>query len=116
MQTQAWAVALALVASFLAALATFQVKRGAAGSTFSLSRFRLSPRVLVAIGLYLASSVLFLLSLRGAQISVLIPVTALEYLWVILLAHYGLGERIGGAKALGIGCVVLGLILVGLGS
>jgi len=116
MRTQWWAVVLALVASVLAAAATFQVKRGAAGSTVSLARFRLSPRVLVAVALYLASSVLFLLSLRGAQISVILPVTALEYLWVILLAHYGLRERIGGAKALGIGCVILGLILVGLGS
>jgi drug/metabolite transporter (DMT)-like permease len=116
MRTQFSAVAFALLASLLAAAATFEIKRGAASTRLSLAHFHLSPRVPVAVVLYLVSSVFFLLSLRRAQISVILPITALEYLWVLLLARYGLDERIGGAKALGLASIILGLVLVGLGS
>lgn len=54
MRTQLWAVGFALMASLLAAVATFQVKRGAAGSQVAFARFRLSPRVLVGVVFYLA--------------------------------------------------------------
>ena len=116
MPTEPWAVASAVVASLLAALATFEVKRGAPETRLALAEFQLSPHVLAAVGLYLFSTVFFILALRGAQLSVLLPVTTLEYVWVLLLARHLLGERIGGEKAVGVGCIVVGLILVGLGS
>lgn len=116
MPTELWAVAGVVVASVLAAAATFQLKRGAQATRLRLSEFHLDPRVLAAIPLYLLSSLFFLLSLRGAQLSVLLPVTTLEYIWILLLAKRSLGEPIGGIKGLGVACIILGLVLVGLGS
>ncbi|MFQ5778046.1 MAG: hypothetical protein ACE5IP_08560 [Terriglobia bacterium] len=116
MPTELWAVAGVVVASVLAAAATFQLKRGARSTRLRLSEFHLDPRVLGAIALYLLSSVFFLLSLRGAQLSVLLPVTTLEYIWILLLAKRFLGEPIRPAKGVGVACIILGLVLVGLGS
>lgn len=116
MPTELWAVAATVLATVLAAVATFELKRGALESRLALANFHLSYRVLVAIGLYFVSSLLFLVSLRGAQLSVLLPVTTLEYVWILLLARYLLGERISVVKGLGVACIAVGLILVGLGS
>ncbi len=66
--------------------------------------------------LYLLSSLFFLLALLGAQLSVLLPVTRLEYVWISLLAKKLLQEEIGATKRLGIGCIVVGVVLVGLGT
>ncbi len=52
----------------------------------------------------------------SAQLSVLLPVTTLEYVWISLLAKKLLQEEIEPTKRLGIGCIVVGVILVGLGS
>lgn len=122
MPTEAWAVAAAMAASLLAALAAFLLKRGAAETRLGLPAaaggrgFHVSGQVVGAMGLYVASSLLFLLALTGAQLSVLVPVTTLEYVWVALLARRLLGERIGAAKLVGMACIVLGVVFVGLGS
>lgn len=116
MPTQAWAVAATLAATVCAAGAAFLLKRGAAETRLSLAAFRLSAKVVGAVALYLAASGLFLAALTGAQLSVLVPLSTVEYVWVVLLARQQLGEPIRRAKALGIACIALGIILVGLGS
>ncbi|MEE9234671.1 MAG: hypothetical protein V3U28_04420 [Candidatus Acidoferrales bacterium] len=116
MPTELWGVAAGLLASWLAALAGLELKRGAGQTRLSFSDFHLSGHVLWAIGLYLLSSLFFLLGLLGAQLSVLIPVVALEYVWVTLLASKRLHEQVGLWKRLGIALIVLGVVLVGLGS
>jgi uncharacterized membrane protein len=116
MPNQLWAVASVLFASFLAALAAFLMKRGAAQTSFSPRRFSLSPRVIAAVGLYLLSSVFFFVALLGAQLSLVVPLTTTEYIWVVLLARVYLREEIGLGKAVGIAVIVAGVLLVGLGS
>lgn len=116
MPNEPWAVASMVLASVIAAVATFLLKRGAAETRLSLHQFHISLQVIGAAFLYLLSSVFSLLALLGAQLSVLVPVTALEYVWVLLLAKGFLRERIGAPKVLGVACIMLGVILVGLGS
>lgn len=116
MATQAWAVAATLAATALSALAAFLLKRGAAETRLALPGFRVSGKVLGAVALYLLASALFLAALTGAQLSLVLPLTTLEYVWIVLLARRRLGEQLGAAKIFGIGCIILGVILVGLGS
>jgi drug/metabolite transporter (DMT)-like permease len=116
METQAWAVAATLVATVAAALAAFLLKRGAAETHLALHGFRVSGKVVAAVGLYAAASGLFLAALTGAQLSVLVPLSAVEYVWVALLARQRLGEPIGRAKLVGLACIIAGVVLVGLGS
>src|SRR3990170_4775369 len=116
MPTQAWAVAAALAATVAAALAAFLLKQGAAETRLALRGFRVSGKVVAAVALYGAASGLFLLALTGAQLSVLVPLSAIEYVWVALLARQRLGEPLGRAKLAGLACIALGIILVGLCS
>lgn len=116
MRTEFWAVASAVAATLLAAGATFLLKRGAIESRLSFGAFHISSHVIWSILLYLLSSLFFLIALLGMQFSVLLPSTTLEYVWVTLLAKGYLHERIGIAKRFGIACVVVGIVLIGLGS
>ncbi|MBI4463000.1 MAG: hypothetical protein HY653_08850 [Acidobacteria bacterium] len=116
MITQAWAVASAIVATLLAAMAALLLKRGATETRFALRGLRVSRQVLGAVVLYLLATFLGALALLGMQLSVLVPLTSLEYVWIALLARRYLGEHIGLGKAAGITCIVLGVVLVGLGS
>lgn len=116
MASELWAVVSAVAATWVAAAAALLLKQGAAETRFSLRGGRLSRRVLVAAVLYLLASALGVLALLGMQLSVLVPLTALEYVWVALLGRRVLREQVGPAQAVGIACIVLGVLLVGLGS
>lgn len=116
METELWAVAAGILSSLMAAAATFFLKRGGAETRLSLRRFYVDRRVFGAILLYLLSSLFFIIALRGAQLSVLLPLGTLEYVWILVFAKKFLREEIGLAKGFGVGCIVLGLFLVGLGS
>src|SRR3989304_4235228 len=116
MPTQAWAVAATLAATVAAALAGVLLKQGAAETRLALRGFRVSGKVVAAVALYGAASGLFLVALTGAQLSVLVPLSAVECVWVVRLARQRLGEPVGRAKLVGLACIVLGVILVGLAS
>jgi drug/metabolite transporter (DMT)-like permease len=114
--TPLWAIGSILGATVAAATASFLLKKGVDRTTLSWNAFRLSRYVMGGIGLYLLSSAFFFVGLLGGPLSVLYPFTAAQYVWVALIAHWLLGERISPWKKAGIGLIVLGVILVGLGS
>lgn len=116
MQTEPWAVASVLAATMLAAVAGYLLKRGADDTYISRKQIRISRSVLAAVALYLLSAALFFLGLLGGPLSVLFPLTAVEYVWIVLLAYKFLHERINAWKGVGIACIVVGVFLVGLGS
>ncbi|MBI2956065.1 MAG: EamA family transporter [Acidobacteria bacterium] len=116
METQLWAVACVVVSTMLAALAAFLLKRGSRQFELSRTRIRIGGNVLGAAVLYVLAAALFFVGLLGGPLSVLFPITAVEYVWVVLLARGLLRERIDAWKAAGIACIAAGVILVGLGS
>lgn len=116
MATELWAVAAALLATMLAALGGLFLKRASADTRLSWRGFHLSRWLFGSIALYCTSTVFFFVALLGAQLSTLVPLSALEYIWVAGLARRYLGERIARQTLAGIGLIILGVVLVGLGS
>ncbi len=114
MGVEPWAIVSIVLSTMLAALAAFTLKKGAHES--QLLQFRISAKVLLAIVLYILSSGFFLLALMGGELSVLVPITAVEYVWIVFLARRFLQERISVWKGAGMVCIAAGIILVGLGS
>jgi multidrug transporter EmrE-like cation transporter len=68
------------------------------------------------ISLYGISTVIFILALRGGQLSVLYPLVSLGYIWVSLLSIKYLGEKMNLLKWCGILCIIIGVSFIGLGS
>lgn len=64
--------------------------------------------------LYFASAVLNILILRYLDYSVVLPMTAITYIWTMLIACVWLKEKIRVNNILGIVCIVSGAVLIAL--
>ena len=116
MQTQMWAIALVISATFIGAIGPILLKRGS--GRFSLNPFaQIKNRSLIGgIFFYVLSSLLFIPALRGGDLSVLYPLVSVSYIWVSLLSVKFLGEKMGALKWIGVFLIIVGVSLIGLGS
>lgn len=70
----------------------------------------------LAVGLYLATYVLWMLVLRNTALSRAFPLTALSYVSVPLFAWLAFGEAVDARTAAGIALILVGVALVGHGE
>jgi uncharacterized membrane protein len=71
-----------------------------------------SPWVLVGVALQASFFFLYLALLSRADVSQVLPMTALDYIVVALLAHWALGEGITGIRWAGIGLITTGVFFI----
>jgi drug/metabolite transporter (DMT)-like permease len=70
------------------------------------------PRVLAGVALQAIFFFVYLALLSRADVSQLLPMTALDYVVVAMLAQWALGEVITPARWAGIGLITVGVVLV----
>jgi len=75
-----------------------------------------NSRLILGVFLYLGSTVIYLSALKGGELSVLYPMVSLGYIWTLLWAKLFFGESMTRYKIGGLGLIVVGVVLVGLGS
>ncbi|MBI4145272.1 EamA family transporter [Candidatus Woesearchaeota archaeon] len=73
-------------------------------------------QLVLGIGFYAASFVIYVFALRGADLSVIYPLVSTSYVWVSLLSVWMLKERMTAFKWAGILLIIAGATLVGVGS
>jgi drug/metabolite transporter (DMT)-like permease len=105
---------LVLFASVVGSFGAVFLKLGAVRLTGILSL--LNWRLLVGVGLYLGSSVFYGWGIKNGQISVLFPMVSLGYVWTMVWARLFFKEPFTRQKFMGLGTILLGVVLVGLGS
>jgi drug/metabolite transporter (DMT)-like permease len=66
--------------------------------------------------LYGLALIILLYSLKKGELSVLYPIFALSYVWVLILSGFLLNEAIAGLKIVGVGFIFVGVSLIGRGS
>ena len=76
----------------------------------------LNPAVVFGTMLMTAYFILYMLALKWADISFVLPFTALSYLIVAVLAKYYLHETVTTSRWLGVAIIMLGVVVVGLGE
>ena len=108
-------ILLVFFASVIGSFGAVYLKLGAARLDGSVLSF-LNSRLAMGIALYLGSSVLYALGLRGGQVSVLYPMVALGYIWTILWSKLFFQEALTRNKCIGLGLILVGVLCVGLGS
>ncbi len=64
--------------------------------------------------LYVVAAIIVIIAFRQGKVSVLYPVFATSYIWVILLSSYFFHEAVGQIKFLGIAVIIAGVVLIGL--
>jgi uncharacterized membrane protein len=102
-------------ASVVGSLGMAFLKMGSARLTRSIWSF-LNARLLFGIALFLGSSVIYVLAIKGGQLSVLYPMVSLGYVWGLLWAKLFFNEAVTKEKAMGLGLILLGVCFVGMGS
>jgi len=116
MTTQLWAVAGVLVAAFFAALGSLFFKKGSEKLSLNLVDFVKNTALVVGFVFFGISTVVFVLSLRGGELSVLYPIAATSYIWVCLFSVKLLAEKMNKSKWVGIVLIIAGVGLIGFGS
>ena len=105
-------VFLMLFCTLLTSIAQVFLKKGA----MLLPSFFTNWQLLIGCILYGTAAVIFIIALKGGELSVLYPIIATSYVWVSLLSGYYFNETITLLKWLGILSIVVGVSLIGRGS
>ncbi len=108
------AVMLVLLGSFIGAIGTLVIKKGTNAHSF----FRLftSFYLWLGLGLYGGATILYILALRQENLSVLYPLVSTTYLWATFFSVKFLGERMNRWKWMGLAGIIVGVVLVSIGS
>ncbi len=116
MKTKTWAIGLVFMATLITSTAQILYKMGA--DRLSLDVFSVLTNVPLFLGilLYLVAATVLLLALKHGELSVLYPIVATSYIWVSLLSSRFFGEVINIYKWIGIIIIVIGVVLIGIGS
>ena len=75
-----------------------------------------NSRLILGVGLYLGSSVIYAIGLRGGQLSVLYPIVSLGYVFTLVWAKLFFDEPLTRYKVAGLALILVGVFLVGLGG
>ncbi len=115
MTTSTFAIGIVAFATLISALGPIFMKKGAA--TFSLNPRKLikNYNALLGCAFFGISAVFFVIGLKYGELSVLYPITALSYIWACALSVKYLGEKMNKYKWVGIGCIIIGVALIGMG-
>lgn len=115
MATQLWAILLVWFGTLIGAMGPILLKKGA--DKFSLSPIKLlkNHNLIIGLILYGISLIIFVIALRGGEVSVLYPLVSVGYIWVCLLSIKILKEKMNLYKWLGILFIILGVSMIGLG-
>ena len=73
-------------------------------------------RLALGIGLYLLSSVFYVIGVRNGELSVLYQMVSLGSVWTLLWSKMLLSESLTRPKFMAVGMIIAGCLLLGLGS
>lgn len=115
MKTDPMSIVLFAVAALLGAVGQFLYKAGAETARASLWSYVFNPRILTGVACYIAVMVLFVVAFRrGGSPAVLYPVYASTFIWAALIGQVVHQTQITQLNILGMACLVLGMLLMGL--
>lgn len=108
------AVGLVILGSLLGAYGTFIFKKGANTHTFFklfLTKYFWGGVVLNAV-----SIPFYIIALRLEHLSLIYPLVSVNYIWTTFLSMKYLGEKMDTWKYLALAGVIVGIVLIGIGS
>ena len=108
----AWVVLGTVIGSFGAVF----LKIGSGHLSRNLKSLLTNWRLALGIGLYLLSSVFYVIGVRNGELSVLYPMVSLGSVWTLLWSKMLLEESLTRPKFMAVGMIIAGCLLLGLGS
>lgn len=100
--------------SLIGASGNLVIKKAVDGAEFRKLIF--SGKLWGGMVLYALSVLCYLLALSREELSVVYPLVSLTYVWTIILSVKYLNERMNGWKYFSLIGIILGIVLIGMGS
>ncbi len=102
----------AILSSVFAAFGQIGLKFGSMKLELKIEKILKNYALVTGLFFYGLSSVVFIIALKGHELTVLYPVAALNYVWVNLLSMKLLKEKINKYKWTGIALIIIGVVLI----
>lgn len=104
------------LASLIGSFGAIYLKKGA--QEFSLNPLKLikNGRFIFGAVCYTVATGLYVLALRGEDLSVLYPLVSMTYIFISFFSIKLLNEKMSTWRWTGVGIIILGIVLIGLGS
>jgi drug/metabolite transporter (DMT)-like permease len=115
MLSESYVVALTVIAAGVVACAQYLFKRSIPKFKFSIDgvlSLAKSRNVIVGAAVYLIGLAFYLVALGSGELSFVYPAFSSTFIFVILISHFKLNEKIGYARLGGILLIILGIALV----
>jgi len=116
MNTQPWAVVLTLIAQLIGSLTPVFMKKAASSIKWSSPSSLFNHDLIISVTAQFLSMVLFVIALKGGELSFIYPLVSTVYIWSSLLSIKLLGERMNTKKWSGIALIIVGVVSIGIGS
>ena len=107
-------ILLVIISAFLGAMATGTIKRGV--NKYSFKTLMKSKYLWLGALFYAISVVFYVVALRKEELSVLYPIVSTTYIWTTIFSVKYLDEKLNKWKIIGLFGIIIGIILIGLGS
>ncbi|MDE1824924.1 MAG: EamA family transporter [Candidatus Micrarchaeota archaeon] len=110
-------VSFTLVAALLAAAAQYLFKSSIKGFSISwrgILSLISNRKVIAGFAVYIIALGVYIQALRYGELSLIYPIFASVFIFVLLISRYKLKEKMGFFRIAGIGLIVLGIILTAL--
>ena len=115
MATEPWAIGLTLVAQMVGSVTPIYLKKASHRVTISVNSL-LNKDLIIAATAQFISMIMFVVALKGGELSFIYPLVSTVYIWASLLSIRMLGEKMNLKKWSGIAFIILGVTLIGIGS
>ena len=116
MATPISSMALVSFGSFLGSFGAVFLKAGALRLELKVRSLLRNWQLAAGIFFFCFSSIFFVLGLRDGELSVLYPMVSLGYVWTLFWSRLFFGERLTATKFAGLALILLGVVMVGLGT
>jgi drug/metabolite transporter (DMT)-like permease len=115
MKTPISSILLVLLASFISSFGAVFLKLGSAHLSRGI-RGALNWQLAAGLGLFLGSSVPFVMGLKHGELSVLYPMVSFSYLWAMVWSKIFFNEQVTRAKIGALAMILAGIVCIGVGG
>ncbi|MEX1376226.1 MAG: EamA family transporter [Eubacteriales bacterium] len=81
----------------------------------SLFRTFFKKEIYIGGSLYFLSALINIYILKFIDYTIVLPLTSLSYIWTMVIAGIIMKEKIGRNKVIGVACILIGAVFVGIG-
>jgi len=114
--TESWAIITTIIAVLFGSYGSVLFKKGSEKFSLSIDGIFKNPYLIKGALLFFSSSLVFIVALRGGELSVLYPLVSISYIMVAFYSMRELKEKMNAKKWIGIVLIIIGVSLIGVGS